>query len=113
MSTPYTPLPLVTLHLGARSGERIPAAEVAAFVAGRFESFTLQETQGWFRDTPDPGWAIAIASSDLDSIAALATALRDHFAQQSIGVHASGHYLRHPAGRDASALAAALRRLQM
>jgi hypothetical protein len=87
-------LPIFTLRLGAASGLRPSAPEVAALVAAYAPSFSLTPCDGYFRGTADPGWTISLAMDDHVAIAGIAEALRTHFGQDGVGIEAYGRYLR-------------------
>jgi hypothetical protein len=101
--------PLFTVHLGARQQARIPSEEVVAEVSRRFDSFSLQPVEGWFRGQPDPGWSIQLASDLPEEVVDLATDLRRRFVQIGVGITVSGLYFRATLRTDLPELVAQLR----
>jgi len=104
-------IPIFTLRLGALSGLRPSAPEVAAIVAAYAPSFSLTPCDGYFRGAADPGWTITLAMDDHASVAGLADAVRTQFRQDGVGIEAYGRYLRCHANLPTRDLIAAMNEL--
>lgn len=105
--------PYFTLFLGSPNGsaridehDRVTALHKISI---RFESFTLVDGKGCFRNRFEDVLIIHLATSDVRAVAELALDLRRTFGQDGVGIAHAGMYVRATASCDAEAVEAALR----
>jgi hypothetical protein len=103
------PPPIFRLHLGSVGTTRVPKKVVGKLIqSAEVHSFSLCESNGWFRGEADPGWVISVADHDTNKVARLAESLRASFNQEGVGVEGFGRYLRCKADHGPELVAAEL-----
>lgn len=110
-----TAQPFFTLFLGSPNGSaRLDEhARVSALhkISSRFESFTLVDGKGCFRNRFEDVLLVHLASSDVRAVVELALDLRRAFFQDGVGIACAGQYIRATESQEASAIEAELRQL--
>lgn len=93
-----TAQPFFTLFLGSPNGsarldehDRVSAIHK---ISSRFESFTLVDGKGCFRNRFEDVLLIHLASSNVRAVVELALDLRRAFSQDGVGIACAGHYFR-------------------
>ena len=87
----------ITLHIGLNlpdSSSVVAKRAVMKFLKSRFESFSITEAIGFFRGIQEPTLIVSIASTDPQSVADTATALRERFGWEGVGIIFKGKYYR-------------------
>lgn len=90
---------MFTLYVGAGSEE-----EIVSLLGRWFESFTVQQGLGVFREQRERMWLVKIATANPARVIAAAEEIRARFAQDGVGIEFLGQYFRVTATDAASEL---------
>jgi len=83
---------VISLYVG--SSAENAKEDLINIIRENFESFTMIDTEGFYRGQYEPAWLIKLTAEDIFLVVNIAEKIRSQLKQEGVGIELDGHYFR-------------------